>query len=396
MNTNKGEYQIIPGEQMDYEKKSYWTNLNSTLVLENISPIASGWFTLSLIGFVSHTDEKLEEFSTNIFYTNLTEVANPDLKIAGVLSHSPSQSSCTALDKTNIVLNFKTAIDASRLHCKIRSKNNPIGFIQLPLIGWTNRIQLILQQCQPAASQIFVTLSSISGIGNTYTSSYFFWYSTRGYISSDTPANHLVISEVCSGYEGDGGKNREFIELYNPCPFPINLNHGSYRIYRASKSGKTKQLVCDFTRAEHFANGELPQGITIPAFGFYLIVNEADTGFLKYYGDAIVREGRMIITTDNSIILTQEGPPKPETIIDLVGYGASILCESKAGPAIVNGTSVERKTFASSTTFDMSNKDRYTGNAQDSENNERDFIIKAVPDPQNSYDPVESWTWIVF
>src|SRR5881396_1977066 len=76
-------------------------------------------------------------------------------------------------------------------------------------------------------------------------------------------ANHVVIGEY--GTRGPGSATDEFVELYNPTASPINLGGWKLQYNPASGSGWLDRAV-------------LPSNASIPAHGFFLLVNQSYTG----------------------------------------------------------------------------------------------------------------------
>ena len=194
----------------------------------------------------------------------------------------------------------------------------------------------------------------------------------------------------------------EFIELYNPNPVAINLKDARYKIYRSTESGGTPALLCDFVESSHFNSDALPTVLTIPANGFYLVVNDQANASLADAADALVKQSRsgMTISRNNTIYIGRD-PVSSKTdpdILDFVGYGEATDFDGMgAAPAIAsNGGSIERKAYYNSTTGTdvttglFEGGGHFTkGNSFDSDNNSSDFVFRDEANPQGSTSAVE-------
>lgn len=180
-------------------------------------------------------------------------------------------------------------------------------------------------------------------------------------LMDDEPLPAIVINEVYGGGGNSGAEYKnDFIELYNPTNFAVNLAGWSVQYGSAtgtSWSGKT------------ILTG------TIPALGYYLIQQSAgtggttalptpdDIGTISMSGTA----GKVALVA-NSITLTG-ACPAATSYVDLVGFGAAANCFEGAGtaPAPSNTTSIQRnpKGF-------------------DTNNNSTDFVVITPATPKNS------------
>jgi hypothetical protein len=189
----------------------------------------------------------------------------------------------------------------------------------------------------------------------------------KGPVTSSPPAvDYLVINEVVME---DGAADDEYIEIYNPTGSPIDLGGtNDYRIYRSTSTGTTS-LLCDFGTNTHFNGDTLPASTVVPAYGYYLIVNDNAKAAFTSVADALVKDSRMILTANNTVWITTDGPPSQTggggTTIDYVGYGTltSSYYETSAAPGISDGDGLERK-----------------GSGQDGDNNSLDFQV-GTPSP---------------
>jgi hypothetical protein len=176
---------------------------------------------------------------------------------------------------------------------------------------------------------------------------------------------HVVISEV---QIGGATADDEFVELYNPGESAVDLT--GWKLQKVTGSGKTRENLLTF-----FPSAQ------ISAHGFYLITHPSD-----YTGAATpdaVYSTKNSLAPNNTVILYDAA----ENIIDELGFGE--VAEFEGAPASgldSSGGSLERKASAESTTETMSDggSDEFMGNEEDTDNNHADFILRAVPAPQNT------------
>ncbi len=191
-------------------------------------------------------------------------------------------------------------------------------------------------------------------------------------------ADHVVISEIqIDSIDGAGGTTDDFIELYNPTDQSIDLAASSYRLERWT-SGGTNDIAVRFG---NISDATYPGGTTIPAGGFYLVVdNDATDAGLHNNADALITR-TFALSDDYSIGLGTnpiDGPNDTDTI-DFVGWGTNSLYEGPAAaPNPPDAQSLQRKVDASS------NEDGAHGPAWDTNDNSSDFFTQTSPYPQHS------------
>lgn len=175
-------------------------------------------------------------------------------------------------------------------------------------------------------------------------------------------ANTVVISEVSIGKAG--AATDEFVELYNPTANPVSLNN--WKLTRKVTSGTESTLVSTISG-------------TIPSHGYFLIANQGYTGSTS--ADQIYTDNS--ITSENTVILyAADGT----TVVDKVGFGDAVDSEGTAETDPAAGTSRERRANATSNTASMAigGVDEFAGNGEDTNNNASDFVLRNIPQPQNS------------
>lgn len=179
--------------------------------------------------------------------------------------------------------------------------------------------------------------------------------------------NHIVISEVqITG--GSGQTTNDFIELYNPTDAAFNLK--GHRLVKQTKTGTSDTSIKSWTSDEF-----------IPAKGFYLWANSGYTG-IAVIPDATTTAA---IADDNGIALRQ-GDEDTGTIIDSVAWGeAQNAFVESANAALANANqSIERKALQNNNCISASGNGEFLGNNCDTNNNQDNFELRALPKPQNS------------
>jgi hypothetical protein len=166
---------------------------------------------------------------------------------------------------------------------------------------------------------------------------------------------HLVVSEVVTG--GTSASD-ELIELYNPSGIFLPLE-GLELVY-VTASGAT------ITRRAAWALGapEMAPGSHV------LVANEA--GIYASIADALYATG--MAATGGSVALRIQGA---SSAIDAVGWGTATSTWLEGTPATApsGGSSIERRPGGPS------------GSTIDTDDNATDFVLRAVPDPQNAGSP---------
>ncbi len=181
-------------------------------------------------------------------------------------------------------------------------------------------------------------------------------------------ASYVVISEVQIGQSGTGNAGNDFIELYNPTDSPIDLN--GYRLVKRTKSGVSDSSIKSWTSET-----------IIPPNGYYLWANSNWSP--PVIPDAVTAA---TIAADNGIAL-RRGPENTGEIIDSVAWGEAANIFIEGSVFSVNlpfDSSIERKACSSSTSLSMRSEDSSNGNAEDTDNNSNDFVLRDTPDPQNT------------
>ncbi len=163
----------------------------------------------------------------------------------------------------------------------------------------------------------------------------------------------ILITEIkVAGLSSDGKTNvyNEFIELYNPNNFEVNLT-GWYLQKKTSQSNEFSSLV----------PSDLFEGKIINSSGYFLISHSSST----YQGIADILDSNYSVTDNNTIVLKN---PNRE-IVDKVGFGEANDCEGNCAINPDPGKSIHRKYL--------------NDNFIDSDNNFNDFEIQNCSSPKS-------------
>jgi len=175
----------------------------------------------------------------------------------------------------------------------------------------------------------------------------------------------ILISEVLIGTETNS--KDEFIELYNPNDFEIDLSN--YKIVKKTSSGSQKTILSSNTQPK--LEGK------IPPYGYFLITNSSST--FADIADLIYPYSSSKTLADNNTILILDLNNK---VIDKLGWGSAKDYEGSPSN-IKDGHSLERKVTKDSTSESLRSFEANFGNAYDTDNNSFDFILQPNPRPEN-------------
>lgn len=180
-------------------------------------------------------------------------------------------------------------------------------------------------------------------------------------IARAATSGHIVISEIQTG-----PGNNEFLELYNPTANDVNLSNWHI----------TKKSIGTTSETNFIAGGLTG---TIQGYGFYLLANNkggASSSADITYSTGFTNDSVVSLYSDNKI-----------TLVDKVEIGTA----SGNAPNPPDSKSIERKAKSNSTSETMTNGgiDEFNGNGEDTENNANDFVLRNIPQPQNSSSTLE-------
>lgn len=191
-------------------------------------------------------------------------------------------------------------------------------------------------------------------------------------------ADHIVISEIQT--KGNGSSNM-FVEFYNPTNSNIDISSWSFQYRGPNATGYEKK---------NFVAGNV-----IQAHGFFLF-GHSGSG-LSPSPDitasiSLGLSGGTVFLVSNQIALN-ETTDNGSTVVDKVAYGTGSYLRPE-GSSYLNtpseNQSLERKAHSISTVISMmSGVDVLKGNANDTENNLNDFILRTTSLPQNSGSSIE-------
>ena len=171
----------------------------------------------------------------------------------------------------------------------------------------------------------------------------------------DLPKKVLINEVQTDSKDGSGGTNDDWVELYNPYDWDINLSQWS--IQRSPKSGAIYK--------KHFGEGD-----KIPAKGYFLIVrNDARQELLDIPADLTSSDLQL---SDNSTVYLVKNQEKitggdDSDIVDKVGFGEPYSFEGSPALNPPKEKSIGRKELG-----------------LDTDDNSQDFIVNETISPTNS------------
>jgi gliding motility-associated-like protein len=217
--------------------------------------------------------------------------------------------------------------------------------------------------------------------------------SSANLINSSIGANDIIVSAIGTGINtssnvviseiyGAGGNSgsiyrNDFIELYNPNSFTVDL--AGWSVQYAGATSSSWRVT--------------PLSGSISPKGYYLIQQTGGNSGTLNLPTPNATGNTTMSATNGKVLLTnvftpQTGArPTGSHIIDFVGFGASPNGFEGGGPAPAISTtrSIERKasSISTSATLAPGGTEEFNGNGHDSNNNNNDFVTNR-PYPQNS------------
>ena len=183
----------------------------------------------------------------------------------------------------------------------------------------------------------------------------------------DQKINKIVISEVL--IESTSSASDEFIELYNPNSFPVDLS--TYKIVKKTQSGRQTTLLSSKTNP--------PLTGILPPYSYFLITNSSST--YSFLADIVYPySSSKALAKNNSLLILDEN----DNAVDILGWGEAFSYETQTTTNPEPGFSFERKVSPNSTAQSLRTQEINFGNYYDSDNNLNDFVLQPQPLPQNS------------
>lgn len=185
----------------------------------------------------------------------------------------------------------------------------------------------------------------------------------------------LLVSEVKVGAAAD--QYDEFVEIYNRSAGTVPVS--GIKLHMVNAAGTVdKNIGLTF----------LANVSTVPAHGFLLIA--PITSPASTTADAVYTTSSISTLAPDGAVYISNSAATSSAVLDKVCWGSHAVtanCEGTAALALTNNDqSLERKAFNASTSDSMKllGSDAGMGNALDTQNNNFDFVARAIPLPQNS------------
>lgn len=176
--------------------------------------------------------------------------------------------------------------------------------------------------------------------------------------AEQSAVNHIVISEIMPS-AGTGRSDEEFVELYNPTEFQIDLT--GYFLERKSSFAATSTQT--LVESANFKNK------IVPSKGFLLIASEEYNANNKNkLSDVNYSHSYRLANSDDAVILYNGAD-----IVDQVDYSS-----------IDSGKSFERKSFSENSCISSQGVGEFLGDGCDTDSGVNDFEIRDISNPQNS------------
>ena len=180
----------------------------------------------------------------------------------------------------------------------------------------------------------------------------------------------VLISEI-------GLQGKEFVELYNPGEEDLNMLDWYLAYYSKARDWRDPYRILPLGEAE------------IEAKSFYLLTIKDDS--FEHYDKSFGYSSSFLNNSDGALALFSFDPREASSSdivnikIDAVAWGDSqFVFEGDPIELNTNAETLERKAFEHSTEESMQSEDIFQGNAFDSNNNNNDFVVIDVPNPQSS------------
>ncbi|MDP3014362.1 MAG: lamin tail domain-containing protein, partial [Candidatus Subteraquimicrobiales bacterium] len=174
---------------------------------------------------------------------------------------------------------------------------------------------------------------------------------TTNSTSTSSPAKILINEIQITG--GEGKPNNDFIELYNPNNFQVNLK--SYRLVKRTQTGTSDVLIKSWT-----------SDTIVAANSYYLWANNDYTD-ISITPDTTTS----VILSNNYGVAIRYGSNDSGTVIDSVAWGEA------------QNNFIENSVFPTNPTANQSIQRKIQNNTfTDTDNNAQDFEIQSCPSPK--------------
>ena len=307
---------------------------------------------------------KKTNFQTKMVNTSIAPVIRscwPDVNSGKIINQ-----------KSDILLQYSEPVDTGNITIMLYDG----GSYYYPMVketGYSASLTIPLQDYIQPGKEYQVFITGVRNSDGIYGESKWLYFSTAVCFTDIPLPGRLLFSQICISYPGYSN-NVEFLEFYNPYPYPLDIATNSFKLYRRTKN--TWTLICDFSNPEHFTSSS---GVPfISGYGYFLLANQQAFPIIGNRADRYISDSKLTITGKEEFILMFNGTPKTGKLIDSVGFDAVM----SNGIVFRTDTTVFiRKAIYSATSQEMVKNAALSGigNSFDSGIHSNDFVT--IPDP---------------
>ena len=191
--------------------------------------------------------------------------------------------------------------------------------------------------------------------------------------------SNLLISKVYSTLSDD------YIEIYNPNTFSIDLEEAGVRLYKTKTSATPSLMI----RIGNLSDGIYPKGVVVPANGRYVIARASASDEIKSMANAISNRSEFTFVGDAYTIYLSSGvvsSDNDEDIVDKLGFGSASYFEKRPALEILDEHVLLRKAKIDSDAEKMKEGGSHflLAPSYDSNDNFFDFVLVNLSNDQNT------------